>query len=95
MAVGLTISKAELDAQAGNTALQVREAFRAVQLLQAWLVTQTNGDLLALGYAQADVDRIKSAFVDLDKLRTIYEGTATQATTYDFRQFAKLLVGVR
>ena len=95
MSVGLTASKADIDAQAGNTALTVREAFRTVQVFQAWLLTQPDANLTALGYTSGEVANLKSAFTDLDKLRTIYEGTATQTPAYDFRTFAKLLVGVR
>lgn len=95
MSVGLSSTKADIDAQAGQTYLQVREAFRAVQLLQAFLVTRTEGDLTALGYTAGEVAQLKSAYTDLDKLRGIFEGTQTQATAYDFRTFAKLLAGVR
>ena len=95
MAIGLSASKADIDAQAGNTALTVREAFRTVQVFQAWLAATPDANLVALGYTAGEVATLKSAFTDLDKLRTIYEGTATQTPAYDFRTFAKLLVGVR
>ena len=95
MAIGLSASKADIDAQAGNTALTVREAFRTVQVFQAWLAATPDGNLVALGYTAGEAATLKSAFTDLDKLRTIYEGTATQTPAYDFRTFAKLLVGVR
>jgi hypothetical protein len=39
------------------------------------------------------VTNLKSAYTDLNKFALIFEGTQAQATTYDFRQFAKLLAG--
>jgi hypothetical protein len=93
MAVGFPALKTDVDARAGQLALTVRDTLRQVQIFKAWVDTQTDAALIALGYVQADVDRLRSSFVDLDKLRSIYEGTATQASTYDFRTFAKLLVG--
>jgi hypothetical protein len=45
------------------------------------------------GYTLNEANQLKSAAADLDKLRTIFIGTATQATTYDFRTFSKLLLG--
>ena len=97
MSIGLSTTKADIDAQAGNVALQVREALRAVQLLQVWLAATPDVTLTSApyNYTSDEVAQLKSAFTDLDKLRTIYEGTATQSSTYDFRTFAKLLVSVR
>jgi hypothetical protein len=67
---------------------------RNVQIFKAFLDTQTDAALQALGYSAGDVAVLRSAYTDLDKLRQVYEGVATQGTTYDFRTFAKQLVGV-
>ena len=95
MSVGMTASKGDVDSQAGQVTLQLREAMRAVQLFQGWLATQPDADLVALGYTSGEVATLKSAMNDLNQLRTIYEGTATLAVAKDFRAFAKLLTGVR
>lgn len=97
MSVGLPVTKADLDARAGSIAVDVRSAFDRVRLYKLRLDTFTVADLQALGYLATPTDEaaiLKSAFTDLDRLRTIFEGTATQATTYDFRTFSKLLTGV-
>jgi hypothetical protein len=94
MAVGFSQQKTDIDARAGQLSMSVRDALRNVQIFKAWLDTMTDAALLALGYAQGDVDVLRSAYVDLDKLRQIYEGSATQGSTYDFRTFAKRMTGV-
>jgi hypothetical protein len=94
MSVGFPANKLDVDSRAGQLALQLRDTLRQVSLFKAWLDSQTDAALTALGYNSTDIAQLRSSYVDLDKLRTIYEGTATQATTYDFRTFAKLLTGV-
>jgi hypothetical protein len=94
MAVGYAALKTDVDARAGQLALTLRDTFRQVQIFKAWLDTQTDVALIALGYAQGDVDKLRSSYVDLDQLRTIYEGTGVRAVVYDYRTFTKLLVGV-
>ena len=94
MTQGFPTTKADIDSRVGVVAMNLRDVFNDVKNLQAWLATQTSQNLIDRGYVQGEVDTIKSAYTDLDKLRTIYEGTATQSSTYDFRTFAKLLIGV-
>lgn len=94
MSVGFPANKLDVDSRAGQLAIQLRDTLREVQLFKAWLDSQTDAVLTGLGYSSGDIAQLRSSYVDLDKLRTIYEGTATQATTYDFRTFAKLLTGV-
>lgn len=94
MSVGFTASKADYDQRAGAIALDLRSVMERIRRLQIVLVAKTNQELLDAGYVQADVDTLKSAFVDLDKLAQVYYGLATQATTYDFQTFAKRLTGV-
>lgn len=95
MSVGLTLSKADLDNRAASIALDLRNVLYRVQVFKAALDTLSVAQLQALGYATSpdEASILKSSFTDLDKLRTIYEGTGTQGTTYDFRTFAKQLTG--
>lgn len=94
MSVGLSTTKGDADQRAGGIALDVRSVMDRVRIFKTWLDTVTVTQLEGLGYTTGEANTLKSAFTDLDKLRTIYEGTATQASTYDFRTFAKLLTGV-
>jgi hypothetical protein len=93
VAVGFAALKTDVDARSGQLALTLRDTLRQVQLFKAWLDTQTDAQLIALGYAQGDVDKLRSAYVDLDQLRTVYEGAGTRTPAYDYRTFSKLLVG--
>jgi alpha-D-ribose 1-methylphosphonate 5-phosphate C-P lyase len=65
--------------------------FTNIQQYKAWLDTMTDQSLIALGFAQGDVDVLKSAIADLDQLRVLYQGGATLGTAKDFRAFAKQL----
>lgn len=93
MSVGLTKNKADLDQRAASCALDLRGVMDRIRIFKSVMDTLTDTDITNLGYTSTEKDQLRSAFVDLDKLRTIYEGTATQGTTYDFRTFAKLLTG--
>lgn len=95
MAIGFPQTKADIDSRAGALATSVRDLLGQVQRFQQYLVATPDANLTGLGYSTTEVAQLKSAFTDLDKLRTIYEGTGTQASVYDFRQFAKLLTGVQ
>jgi len=94
MSVGFSATKADFDAKAGSLALALRQALANIKEFQAVLAATADATLTADGYTSGEVATLKSAYTDLDKLRTIYEGTQTQGSTYDFRQFAKLLTGV-
>jgi hypothetical protein len=91
MPVYLT-DKNTINNNAASLARTVDGAFLRVQLFKAWLDTQVDANLIsAYGYVQGDLDIIRSSFVDLELLRTVYQGTATQGTLKDFRSFAKQL----
>lgn len=95
MSIGRTNSKAELDNAAGAIAGSLFATMDNIAKVKQVLDTLTVSDLQAapFGYTSTEANQLKSAFTDLDKLRTVFSGTATQATTYDFRTFSKLLLG--
>lgn len=95
MSVGFPQTAAEVNARSGQLALTLRDTFTQVQNFKAFLdsVTDTQLGAAPFSFATGDISVLRSSFVDLDKLRTVYQGTATQATTYDFRTFAHLLTG--
>ena len=96
MSVGFPTSKNDIDSRAGTLAVQLRDAFLGVQRFQAFLVATPDATLTAApyNYTAGEVASMKSAYSDLDQLRTIYEGTATLGSVKDFRTFAKQLTGV-
>jgi hypothetical protein len=94
MTVGATVSQVEINSAAAQIARQVFSGMNNVQQMKAWLDTQIDADLIALGYTSGEVAILKSAFTDLDKIRQIFEGSEIQATQYDARTFSKLLLGI-
>jgi hypothetical protein len=94
VSVGLAVTKADLDSRGGSISVDLRSVMDRIRVFKARLDTLTDNDLTALGYTATEVAQLRSAFVDMDKLRTIFEGTGTQGTAYDFRTFQKLLTGV-
>lgn len=94
MSIGLTANKGDADQRAATIALDLRGVFDRVRTFKAWLDTVTVLQLEGLGYTTNEANQLKSAFTDLDQLRTVYEGTGTRTPAYDYRTFAKLLTGV-
>lgn len=95
MSVGLTTTKADLDNRAASIALSLRTTMEQIKVFKTKLDTLTTTDLQGLGYSVSPDEAaiLKSSFVDLDQLRTVYEGTGTRTPAYDYRTFAKLLTG--
>jgi hypothetical protein len=93
MAAGLQVDKATLNNQLGSTARMLAQAIVQIDALKSYLDGQTDQALINLGFLQAEVDDMKSAFADLAQLATIYRGTANLAAAKDFRTFSKRLLG--
>lgn len=93
MAIGRTISQSELNNATGAITSSLFATMDNIAKVKAVLDTLTTTDLTNLGFSAGDANVLKSAFTDLEKLRTVFVGSATQATTYDFRTFAKLALG--
>ncbi len=95
MSLGLSTNKADLDNRAASIALTLRTVMDQIKVYKTKLDTLTNADLQSLGYSVSpdEASILKSAFTDLDQLRTVYEGTGTRTPAYDYRTFAKQLTG--
>jgi hypothetical protein len=92
------LTKGQFDAQMNGIIQALDGAFSQVQALEAFLTAHPDADFTAAaggpgptGYAAGDVTNFKSAFSDLDQLRTIYQGSANLLVAKDFRTFAKLI----
>lgn len=75
MSIGLPLLKSNLDADFGNAALALRNAFRRVEQLRHFCLITPDATFTALGYTEAEVGIIKSAFADSDNVRQAWEGT--------------------
>lgn len=95
MTVGLGQDKGTIDSWAYEVAMGLEQAFQRAKYLQAF-IQETGAAALETSpynYVSGDVATLTSAINDAVKLASIYSGQSTQATTYDFTQFLKLLRG--
>jgi lactam utilization protein B len=95
MAVGLPVTKSEIDSRAGDLARSFQRLGGDVATLKGYLDATPDGDLIALGYTAGDVPILKSAMSDLHQL-LVKIGTGKEALPElkDFTQFARQLWGV-
>ena len=94
MAVGLAVTKQELDSRAGDISRQFQASFEDVVTMQNYLTATVDTDLVALGYTEGDVATLKTAFADLMQLGRIWTGAEALAAPKDFRTFVRRLWGV-
>ena len=94
MAAGLGPTRTEIDTQAGVIARSVQKAMNDVREFKYYLDGKTDQQLLALGYVQAEVDDLRSAYADLYALTDVYRGSALVAVLKDFRTFARRIFGM-
>lgn len=95
MSVGRTPPpKADVDANAANILLSCNSVMARVADFKAWMDTQSDANLISLGYSQAEVNTLRSAFVDASLMQQIWVGSAGLATPRDMRTFAKLVWGI-
>ena len=77
MAIGITASKGEIDARAGELARVFQKQFGDVLTLKGYLDTKTEADLVAMGYTSQEVAVVKTAIADLFTLAGIWTGDKT------------------
>ena len=99
MSVGFLANKTAIDSQAGNLVVTVRDGLYRCSQFSAWLQSsqQSDANLIALGYIQAEVTTLKNAFTDLGgtgvSLFNIAHGGTLPGGPNDFFFNAKLLTG--
>lgn len=94
MTAGFQVTRPSLDQRVGAIVVAGEAWFEDVERLKTWLDTQTDADLIALGYAQAEVDVLKSSFTDLHNLRQVAYGQGTQAAANNFFFWGSKLRGI-
>ena len=94
MAAGTPLALADINNMIGSIVNQLDYNFDRIEEFKAWLDTVGGTGLEnTYGMSSGDAAVVVSAFGDLDNLRKIYQGTATQGSDYDFRTFVKQLWG--
>lgn len=87
-----TTDKTTITSRAASLSQQIDAAFLRIQQFKAWLDTLDDATMIsAYGFVQGDLNILRSSFVDLEQLRSIYQGSANLAVAKDFRTFDKLL----
>ena len=94
MAVGLAVTKTEIDTRAGDIARGFQANFENVATMQTYLEATPNADLIALGYTDQEVATLKTAFADLSQLARIWSGLEALPAAKDFRTFVRQLWGI-
>lgn len=90
MAVGVQVTKAQVNEWVGNVSLNIATAFTGVRQVSIWLARLAETDegrvsaLVALGYTTDEAQLILEAFADLTRAANIGQGLDTQDTPYDF-----------
>lgn len=95
MAAGRTISLAELNNTWGALATSLHAVMANILEAKAVLDGYTGGDLETdFGFTTGDAATLKSAAADMGDLASIFSGGTPVATLpYDYRTFAKQLLG--
>jgi hypothetical protein len=95
MSVGYPTDKGTVDQRVASIAWQLRSTFDQIAIIKAWLDARTDPELSAIGYSAADITLVRAAYTDLDNLRKVATGQATQPATSDFFFNAKKLLGLQ
>ena len=94
MVAGFQVTKDGLNQRAGAVVVAGEAFLDDVRRMKVWLDTQTNPNLVALGFTDTEATQLKSAFTDLDNLRKVAYAQATQATANNFFFWGSQLRGV-
>lgn len=95
MPLGIPLTQADVNNAGGDIARRINVAFDLVADFKAWLDQRSSAQLQAdYGFTSTEADTLKSAFADLEQLRTIYEGTAALAVAKNFRTFTQRVWGL-
>lgn len=93
--VGLSLTQSDFNERVGGIARDLNEIMGRIEDLKTYLDQYTDAELDTMyGFDSGQGTVLKSAYGDLDQLRSIYKGGAGLANAKDFRAFAKRLYGV-
>lgn len=94
MTLGYPQGKAQIDSKAGALALTVRNTLRDIAAFKTFLDGKTDQNLLDLTYTQTEINDLRAAVTDLNKLGLIANAQATQPAASNFFFNAVKLYGV-
>ena len=94
MAAGYIMDKNTINNNVGTVCREIDKDLATVESIKVWLDSQTDQDLIDLGFTSGDVANIKTAMNELKQLRDIYIGAVNLAVAKDFRVFPRRLQGI-
>lgn len=94
MSVGRIISKGEIDVQIGDWASMFQKQLQRITTLKGFFDSQTDDQLVALGYIATEVPIIRAGINDGWQHAQITIGQAALASPQDFRQYISQFWGV-
>jgi Cu/Ag efflux pump CusA len=93
--LSVQVTAAQVNQALGTIARDVNSAIERVQPAQRFLQQNTDQELIAdYGMEQGDLDLLRAAFTDLNKLRRIYEGDDPLPAAQNFRVNVRRIIGL-
>lgn len=93
MAIGNQPNVQQLNSQAAQLASTWRSTAQQTLALQAYVTALGQAGLVALGFASADATSFTTAVNQMATMAGLFQGTATQATAFNFQNAMVALTG--
>lgn len=94
MAIGIEVTKAEVNSAAGTISRSIFHAMLLVDQFYDWFGSQTDQNLTDLGFAAGEITQLRAAMDDASDLLKVFRGQATTATLpKNFRTSLKKCLG--
>jgi len=93
MAIGIPINPGNLNQQAGQLVVNLRNACQAVISFQNTLVAVSQSGLVDAGFSPADATDLMTRINELNTLAEVYFGQATQGTPFNFSNVGASMTG--
>lgn len=96
MAIGnqANLTPVMLNNYAAQTAVQLRSVAAQILALQASVVSLGQAGLVALGYSAGDATTLLTVINEMATVAQVYQGTATQASLFNFQNALVALTGI-
>ena len=93
MAIGNQPNVQQLNSQAAQLASTWRSTAQQTLALQSYVTSLGQAGLVALGFAAADATSFTTAVNQMATMAGLFQGTATQATVFNFQNAMVALTG--
>jgi hypothetical protein len=91
--IGMQNTAASVNMRAGALAIQLRNVCQDMKNFQEWILTLGETGLDQLGFTPADATSILNAVSYMNTISSVFFGTGTQGTVFDFDNALAALYG--